>query len=140
MHPDALIAGLRRELQRAPERKTEIEAEIAAVDKQPRPEVLPENPDVRVDHQAAYLEGLRQELRRAEPERHKEIKAEIARVEKSRAERQEDDVSTDQPSAAEVEQRKQARTGLPVERAVNEPGGRPAVSSAPAQGAEKEQS
>ena len=56
-----------------------------------------------------------------------------------RARGKEDDVG-DKPSAAEIEQRKQARTGLPVERAVNEPGGRPAPETAPAQGAEKEQS
>lgn len=35
-------------------------------------------------------------------------------------------------SAEEIEQRKQARAGLKVERAINPPGGRPAPSSAPA--------
>jgi hypothetical protein len=42
------------------------------------------------------------------------------------------------PSAAEIEQRKQARTGLRVERAVNQPGGRPVAVSAPAAGAKEQ--
>jgi hypothetical protein len=42
------------------------------------------------------------------------------------------------PSAAEIERRKQVRSGLPVERAVNEPGGRPAPANAP-EGAEKKE-
>lgn len=40
-------------------------------------------------------------------------------------------------SADEIELRKQTRAGLRVERAVNQPGGRPAPVNAPA-GAEKE--
>jgi hypothetical protein len=44
----------------------------------------------------------------------------------------------DDPSEEEIEQRKQYRAGLRVERAVNQPGGRPAPVSAPA-GVDKEQ-
>jgi len=40
-------------------------------------------------------------------------------------------------SDEEIELRRQSRTGLKVERAVNQPGGRPAPTSAPAQGAKE---
>lgn len=43
----------------------------------------------------------------------------------------------ERPSKEEIELRKQTRAGLRVERAVNEPGGRPAPASAPVSG-EKE--
>ena len=43
----------------------------------------------------------------------------------------------DRPSEEEIELRKQVRAGLKVERAVNEPGGRPAPAAAPAQGAKE---
>lgn len=91
MHPDALIAALRRELERldpdAPdhaERRKAIEAEIKATDKLDRPEVAPEEPDTVVDHNVGYLEGLKRELSRVaagEKERVSQIKAEIKRVE-----------------------------------------------------------
>lgn len=80
MHPDALIAGLRRELERFPERAAEIEAEIARVDRLPRPAASPEAPETTVDHRIGYLAGLEKELARAGEERGDEIRAEIARV------------------------------------------------------------
>ena len=95
MHPDAIIAGLRRELERLhpdhedyAERKAAIEQEIARVDDQPRPEATPEQPETVVDTNVSYLEGLRKELARAGSEAKEsakqhiaEIKAEIRRVE-----------------------------------------------------------
>lgn len=144
MHPDAIITGLRSELERYPERKQEIEAEIRAVDRQARPAALPESPVLVADPDREYLAGLGRELERAGKDRHDEIRAEIKRVtgliERRDGNSEEASVASDEPSAAEIEQRRQARTGQRVERATNEPGGRPVVSSAPAQGAEKEQS
>ena len=48
-----------------------------------------------------------------------------------------DEKNEDRPSAEEIELRKQLRTGLRVERAVNQPGGRPAPVTSPREG-EKE--
>jgi hypothetical protein len=91
MHPDAILAGLRRELDQLDhdaddyaDRKKAIEAETERVDKLPRPEVAPERPETTVDHNIAYLAGLKSELERVgrdDEERVGEIKAEIERVE-----------------------------------------------------------
>ena len=80
MHPDEVIAGLRRELERAPERAEEIKAEIERVEKLPRPATRPEEPTKTADLARDYLAALKVELRRA-PERAKEVEAEIKRVE-----------------------------------------------------------
>jgi hypothetical protein len=80
VHPDIVLAGLRRELQRFPDRKTEIEAEIARVSKLPRPAVAVDDPATTVDRTAALLAALQREKARSVPERHAEIDAEIARV------------------------------------------------------------
>lgn len=156
MHPDDVIAGLRRELDRLAEsaedyaeRKKEINAEIKRVDGLDRPAVEPEKPDTVVNHDVAYLAGLKRELERIGEdgkERVAEIKDEIKRVEAivHKAEREaskevdeEVKVADEKPSKEEIEQRKQARAGQKVERAVNQPGGRKASDSAP-EGAEKE--
>ena len=128
MHPDAILKALRRELERLDktaddfaDRAKSIEAEIEANLKLDRPTVAAEGQATTVDHEAVYLVGLKQELERAEPERHAEIKAEIARVEKLIGNRKETTVD-EKPSAEEVEQRKQARTGRKVERATAAPG------------------
>lgn len=91
MHPDAIIAGLRRELDRLDpnaadhaERRKAIEAEIKATDKLDRPEVSAEEPETVVDPNIGYLAGLKRELGRVaagEKERIAQIKAEIKRVE-----------------------------------------------------------
>ena len=91
MHPDAINAGLRRELDRLDpnaadhaERRKAIEAEIKATGKLDRPEVKPEEPETVVDPNIGYLAGLKRELSRigaAEKERISQIKAEIKRVE-----------------------------------------------------------
>lgn len=89
MHPDSLIAGLRRELERLDpkaddhEQRTEqINAEIERIDALPRPEVAPDDPATRVDHVGVYLDGLKRELERAAEERAPEILEEIERIEK----------------------------------------------------------
>lgn len=83
MHPDHVLAGLRRELERFPERADEIKAEMAHVDGQPRPVPQADSPaPSRLDRARAYLAGLRRELSRAEKDRHKEISAEIKSVER----------------------------------------------------------
>jgi len=88
MHPDAIIAGLRRELERLDksaedyaDRKKAIEDEIARVDDEPRPEVAPEAPETVVDHNVSYLAGLRRELERVADEAKAEVRKEIKRVE-----------------------------------------------------------
>lgn len=91
MHPDALIAGLRSELERLrpsdpdhDDRHQAILEEIEHVDKLPRPPIALETTSVAVaDTDRTYLSGLRQELARAEKDRKPEIKAEIARAEKA---------------------------------------------------------
>lgn len=153
MHPDDVIAALRRELERLDKdaedyasRKKDVDAEIKRVDGLERPVATAEKPDTVVNHEVAYLAGLYRELERAVDDRALEIKAEIKRVEAlvHKAERdaskevdQEVKVADEKPSAEEIEQRKQARAGQKVERAVNQPGGRKASDSAP-EGAEKE--
>lgn len=143
MHPDAIIAGLRRELDRLDrnaddyaQRKATIEAEIKLTDKLDRPEVTPEQPETVVDQNVLYLAGLKRELERVADEFKDDVRVEIRRVEKLI--HKEADVD-DKPSEQEIEQRKQARAGRKVERAVNPPGGREAPVTAPAEG-EKEQS
>lgn len=88
MHPDALIAGLRRELDRLDkaaddyaDRKKRIEAEIAAVDEQPRPEAAPEQPETVIDPNVRYLAGLKRELERVAEDAKAQVRKEIARVE-----------------------------------------------------------
>lgn len=111
MHPDDIIAGLRRELARTSpdaDRREEIEAEIDRVDKLPRPEAKPDEPERVFDRVAAYLAGLRRELARAGADRVKEIEAEIDRVE----------AQIKQP-VARVER---ARNTPKARRAVSEPG------------------
>lgn len=131
MHPDDIITGLRRELECYPERAKEIKAEIARVDACARPAVRAEDATLALvaDPQRAYLAGLKRELERVGEEGAEQVKIEIERVEAL--------LRRDKPSAAEIEQRKQARTGQKVERAINEPGGRQAPANAPGEG-EKE--
>lgn len=64
----------------------------------------------------AVVDAYRRELA-AHPERKSQIEQKLA------------DLTGEKPSASEVEQRKQARTGRKVERAVNEPGGRRAPAN-----------
>jgi hypothetical protein len=82
MHPDAIIAGLRQELQQNPEREQAIREEIQRVDSQERPTIVTTEPAVLspADFDRSYLAGLRQELATAAKDREEEIKAEIARV------------------------------------------------------------
>lgn len=137
MHPDAIIAGLRRELDRLDpdaadhaDRKKAIEAEIKRVDGLDRPEATAEEPTTVIDHNVAYLAGLKRELARVGEEARKQVEAEIKRVE-ALIHKSAKEADVDKPSAEEIEQRKQARAGQKVERAVNEPGGRPAPANAP---------
>lgn len=132
MHPDALLAGLRAELDELkrsgesdPDREKQIKAEMDRVDDLPRPKSTAEEPETVVDRRLAYLEGLRDERDECGEDRRAEIEKEIKRVEK---ELKGSDV--DVPSEDEVEERKQARAGLRVERAVNQPGGRQAPATA----------
>lgn len=88
MHPDAIIAGLRRELERLDknaddyaDRKKAIEAEIKTTDALDRPETEPEQPETVVDHNISYLEGLKRELERVAEDAKAEVRAEITRVE-----------------------------------------------------------
>ena len=127
MHPDAILKALRRELEsldRAAEdfaaRAKAIEEEIAANLKLERSTVAAEDQATTVDHDAVYLAGLKRELER-NPDNADEIKAEIARVEKLIATGRSAAVD-EKPSADEIEQRKQARTGRKVERATAAPG------------------
>lgn len=145
MHPDAIIAGLRRELDRLnpdaddyKDRKAAIEQDIQAQDKLERPVATAEEPDTIADPNVAYLGGLRRELLRAAETRGDEIRAEIKRVEALIRKTEEDEMS-DEPSAEEIAQRKQARAGRKVERAVNEPGGRPAPATASEDAKEKKE-
>lgn len=128
MHPDAILKALRRELgglnknaKDHAERVKAIEAEIEANLKLPRPVAKPEDAVTVVDRDAVYLAALRAELARSRPERHAEIKVEIANTEKRIANRKDTTVD-EKPSEAEVEQRKQVRTGRKVERATAAPG------------------
>jgi hypothetical protein len=88
LHPDAIIAALRRELDRLDPagsdyagRRKLIEAEIERVDALERPEVLPERPQEIADPNVSYLEGLKRELERVGQDAKAEIRKEIARVE-----------------------------------------------------------
>lgn len=89
MHPDAIIDGLKRELSRLradeKERRAQIEAEIARVDKLPRPRIAPELSSLTVtDKDRDLLVGLRRELARTgrdDKDHRAEIQAEIQRVE-----------------------------------------------------------
>jgi hypothetical protein len=88
MHPDDIIAALRRELEGLNKnaedyesRKAQIEKEIAFTDDMERPAVKPENPGVVIDHRPGYLAGLRRELETSTDDRHDEIAEEAERVE-----------------------------------------------------------
>lgn len=87
MHPDAIIAGLRRELERLDrtaddydDRRQAIEDELERVDGLPRPVAKPEDGATVFDQDRAYLAGLERELERADADRQDEIQAEIDRV------------------------------------------------------------
>lgn len=80
MHPDTILAGLRTELARFPERRAEIETEIARVRGLPRPASAPEDPATVADSRIGYLAGLERELARAAGVRRAEIETELARV------------------------------------------------------------
>lgn len=80
MHPDNVLAGLRREAERFPGRKEAIEAEMRRVAALPRPEVAVEEPERTVDRTADHLRALERERARSSEDRHAEIDAEIARV------------------------------------------------------------
>lgn len=118
MHPDSILAGLRRELTelRPGEdgRRKEIEAEIKHAEALPKPAPLTNTGQRVRDTRRAYLDGLKQELASAAKERHEEIKAEIKRVEdalrKETAVEKSEEAQVE-PSEAEVEQRKRVRGG-----------------------------
>jgi hypothetical protein len=116
MHPDTIVAGLRRELARFPERREEIEAEIARVRGLPRPASTPEDPDTVADRRLGYLAGLERELARAVGSRREEIETEIGRV---KAELR-GDQTVERPAA-----------DPPVERAVADPAERGAMPRRP---------
>jgi hypothetical protein len=104
MHPDAILAGLKRELDRLDphaadhaDRKKAIEAEIKANEKLERPTATAEEPNTVIDRAHGYLAGLKRELERSAEGRHAEINAEIKRVEAAIKAR------GDQPQAAKVE-------------------------------------
>ena len=157
MHPDALIASLKQELEQCGDddgRHKEIQAEIDAADGLERPSIVTDTGVLEVlDKDRAYLDGLRQELKEVDAERRAEIEAEIKHVEALLSKRTappdtapaqgaEEDETVDEPSAEEIEQRKQvrgARKGK-VERARNAPvPDNPApADTAPAQGAEED--
>lgn len=95
MHPDAIIAALKAELETArdDEHRKQIKAEIERVDKLPRPVAKPEEPETAYDPRRAYLDALKVELGYAATDVHKAaVKAEIRRVE------QELDAAEDEPS------------------------------------------
>ncbi len=109
MHPDAILTGLRHELERldknAPdhkERKAQLAAEIEHAEGLERPAVNPDQPTAVADPDVGYLAGLKQELSEAPKERHRDIKAEIARVEKAiKAPEPEPPVAADEPAEPE---------------------------------------
>lgn len=110
MHPDAIIAGLKRELDRLDkdaddykQRKAAIEKEIEATDRLERPVSEADKPEVVFDHQREYLKGLERELERAEKSREKEIKDEIKRVKAELAARGDDPKVDEESAAAEDE-------------------------------------
>jgi hypothetical protein len=122
MHPDAIIAALKAELAevRDDEHKKAIEAEIKRVDALPRPAEKADEPGTVFDFGRSILEALKVELAEAVSDDHKAaVRAEIKKLE-SKLSAKEADV--DEPSADEIEQRKQARTGRKVERATAAPG------------------
>ncbi len=152
MHPDALVASLRQELEQCGDdnaRRQEILAEIDATTQLDRPTIVIEGGSLEVaDKDQAYLDGLRKELDCAEPERRDQIRTEIGRMEAliqtaPAQGAEEDEQVIDEPSVEEIEQRKQVRGGRrgKVERARNAPvpdEAAPADQTAPAQGAEED--
>lgn len=123
MHPDAILAALRAELEEArdDDHRKAIKAEIERVDKLPRPAAKPDDPETVFDRTRAYLDALKVELAEAPESRQAEIKKEIKRVE-DEIHGREKEADVGEPSAEEIEQRKQARTGRRVERATAAPG------------------
>lgn len=85
MNNEIYLAALRREVERSdPERRAEIEEEIARVEKLPaepdRPAELEPETSTSRSWSLEYLEALEREKTRSEKERHAEIDKEIARV------------------------------------------------------------
>jgi hypothetical protein len=82
MHPDDVIAALRRERKEItdPERLKSIDEQIAYADEQKRPTVKPESSSTVAQPTRVYYDALRQELVNAPTERQVEIQVEIDRV------------------------------------------------------------
>lgn len=148
MHPDALTASLKQELEQCTdeERRKEILSEIKNADGLERPTVTTETGHLEVmDRDRGYLDGLRQELEEVEVERRAEVKAEIRRIEdilSAKAEPTAPDgaegdetVNESEPSVEEIEQRKQARSGrkgrVEQARSVPTPDQAPPAETAP---------
>lgn len=124
MHPDAIITGLRRELERLDpaaadyaERKQQIEHEIRHAAGLPRPEAKADDQNTIADPNVGYLAGLKRELARSARDRRDEIKAEIERIEKILHDKASQTETPAEESAAAAEQEQPADTDAdePVE-------------------------
>jgi uncharacterized protein YPO0396 len=104
MHPDAIIAALRRELERLnkdaddyAESRKAIEAEIERVDGLERPAAVKTEDQVEVrDEKVAYLAALKDELERVADGLKDEVRKEIKRVEALIHKSSKEDVAADE--------------------------------------------